>query len=54
VVLFHTYRDNQVWFGFWEELAELLFIVGVGIVLWIFRTGLFSKRPDPEIPDAKQ
>ena len=39
------YDRNQVWFVFWEEATELLFIVGVCAVLWIFRTGLFRK-PD--------
>jgi rhodanese-related sulfurtransferase len=38
------YGDNQVWFVFWEEITELMFIAGAGIVLWIFRPGLFPKK----------
>jgi len=35
------YDDNIVWFAFWEETTELMFIVGVCFVLWIFRKSLF-------------
>ncbi|MGB2615152.1 MAG: rhodanese-like domain-containing protein [Phycisphaerae bacterium] len=38
------YGDNQVWFTFWEEITELMFVAGAGIVLWIFRPGLFPKK----------
>ena len=37
LVLFQVYRDNLTWFVFWEEVTELIYIVGVGAVLWIFR-----------------
>ncbi len=37
LVLFHCYRDNLVWFGAWEEITELLFILAVALVLWLFR-----------------
>jgi rhodanese-related sulfurtransferase len=37
------YADNQVWFVFWEEATELIFIAGVAAMLWIFRRGLFPK-----------
>ncbi len=47
LVLFHAYRDNLVWFGFWEELTELMFIASVAAVLWIFRAGLFTRKPVP-------
>jgi rhodanese-related sulfurtransferase len=43
LVMFHAYRDNLVWYAAWEEITELLFIVGVGIVLWIFRHGLVTE-----------
>jgi rhodanese-related sulfurtransferase len=39
------YHDNQVWFTSWEELTELLFVVGVAVVLWLFRRGLFAPAP---------
>jgi rhodanese-related sulfurtransferase len=42
-VMFHAYRDNLVWYAAWEEITELLFIIGVGLVLWIFRHGLGCK-----------
>ncbi len=47
LVLFHAYRDNLVWFGFWEELTELMFIASVAAALWIFRAGLFTRKPVP-------
>jgi rhodanese-related sulfurtransferase len=41
MILLQTYRDNLLWFATWEEVTELLFILGVGLVLWSFRHGLF-------------
>ena len=43
---FAAWRNNLVWFIFWEEATELLFIVGVGVILWVFRAGLFGS-PKP-------
>jgi len=34
------YAHNQVWFTFWEETTELIFIIGVAAVMWIFRATL--------------
>ena len=45
MILFHAYRDNLVWFAAWEEITELLFIAGVGAVLWIFREALLRQVP---------
>jgi rhodanese-related sulfurtransferase len=42
LILLHVYSDHMAWFGFWEEVTELLFVLGAGVVLWIFRQGLFS------------
>jgi hypothetical protein len=39
-ILLHLYRDNLAWFAIWEEVTELLFVVGTISVLWIFRRGL--------------
>jgi hypothetical protein len=39
-----AYRDNLPWANIWEELTELLFIAGVGIVLWVFRGVLFQEE----------
>lgn len=44
--IFAPYHDNLVWKSFWEELTELIFVVGVGITLWIFRHRLFHKKAD--------
>ncbi len=44
LILFSLYQDNLVWFNFWEELTELMFIVGVGFTLWIFQRGLFQMK----------
>jgi rhodanese-related sulfurtransferase len=49
--LFAPFADNQVWFAFWEEVTELLFIAGAAAVLWFFRHGLFAAstvRPSPD------
>jgi hypothetical protein len=43
-----AYRDNLIWFNAWEEITELLFVVAVAFVLWIFRLGLF--RPESPTP----
>jgi rhodanese-related sulfurtransferase len=37
------YSTNLVWFDFWEETTELIFVVAIGAVLWLFREALFSK-----------
>lgn len=44
LVLFHAFRDNLAWFGVWEEVTELLFVLGVGAVLCVFRESLSPKR----------
>lgn len=42
-LLFSTaYQNDLVWFDFWEEVTELLYIIAIGCVLWIFRRRLFS------------
>jgi rhodanese-related sulfurtransferase len=42
-ILTSMYSQRLVWFAFWEEFTELLFIVGVCFLLWIFRDQLFQK-----------
>lgn len=44
-LLFSTvYHDNLVWFDFWEELTELLYVVATACILWIFRRNLFQRK----------
>lgn len=43
LLVFQVYRDDLVWFDFWEETTEFVFIVGVALVLWLFRTTLFAQ-----------
>ena len=38
-----VFVQNLLWYVVWEELTELLFVVAVGYVLWIFRHSLFAK-----------
>jgi rhodanese-related sulfurtransferase len=38
-----AFDQNRVWFLFWEETTELVFIVGVGVVLGIFRRSLVDR-----------
>ena len=44
MILAGAYSDRMVYFIFWEEATELLFVLGVCCVLWIFRRGLFGAR----------
>lgn len=37
-----AYQNHLVWFDFWEEITELLYMVAIGCVLWIFRRRLFA------------
>jgi hypothetical protein len=43
MILIGSYSENLVWFAFWEETTELIFIAGVCYILWLFRKGLFAK-----------
>ena len=43
--LFAVFRDDLVWYAAWEEFTELLFILGVAFVLFVFRDGLFARVP---------
>jgi hypothetical protein len=43
VALSSFFRENLVWFEFWEELTELMFISATGFVLWQFRAVLLKK-----------
>jgi hypothetical protein len=45
--LVSTFSQNLLWFDVWEELTELLFILGIGAVLWTFRAALFGKPHPP-------
>ena len=44
MILASTFAENKVWFNFWEEATELLFICGVCFVLWIFRHALLGRN----------
>lgn len=37
------YRERLVWFVFWEELTELLLVVGVLVVVVLIRPGRFAR-----------
>jgi len=43
LMLVAPFADNQVWFAFWEETTELLYIGVVGAVLVFFRRGLLAE-----------
>lgn len=43
MILAGAYDRNRVWYLFWEETTELLFLLGICFVLWTFRNGLFPK-----------
>ncbi len=42
LILLSFYSYDMVWFVFWEEATELLFVASVGFGLWIFREGLLK------------
>ena len=44
LVLFSAYRDDLVWFVAWEELTELLALLLLAYVLWVFRRGLLPPQ----------
>ncbi len=46
-----AYREDLAWANIWEELTELLFVAGVGVVLWLFRGALFK---DERVTPADQ
>ena len=55
MILAGAYSERMVYFVFWEEATELLFIVGVCWVLWIFRRRLLAsvqKQPENRVDVA--
>jgi rhodanese-related sulfurtransferase len=42
-----SFSDRLVWFDVWEEITELLSILSIGLVLWVFRHSLFVKAERP-------
>ena len=44
MVLGGAYDQNRVWYLFWEETTELLFILAICFVLWTFRRVLLEQR----------
>ncbi len=46
MILGAAYDENRVWYLFWEEGTEFLFILGICFTLWTFRHGLFPKWND--------
>jgi len=45
LLLLAPFADNQVWFVSWEEITELLYILGVGGILFLFRASLLAGAP---------
>jgi hypothetical protein len=39
-----AFHQNLAWANTWEELTELLFVAGVGLVLWTFRNACFRDQ----------
>lgn len=42
-----TFRDRLGWSDIWEETTELLLVLGVALILWLWRKplGVFSRTP---------
>jgi hypothetical protein len=45
LTLASIFRENLVWFEFWEETTELMFILGAGFFLWQFKHILEKTAP---------
>jgi rhodanese-related sulfurtransferase len=43
MILAGAYDQNRVWYLFWEETTEFLFILGICFVLWTFRRKLLPE-----------
>ena len=43
MILGGAYDQNRVWYLFWEETTEFLFILGICFVLWTFRRKLLPE-----------
>jgi rhodanese-related sulfurtransferase len=43
LLLLAPFADNQVWFVFWEEITELLYVLAVGVALILFRRSLLDE-----------
>ncbi len=48
LMLVAPFSDHQVWFAFWEEATELLYVGLIGAVLVFFRRGLLANRRHSE------
>jgi len=44
-----AFVENLLWYVAWEEWTELIFIIAIGMVLWVFRQALFGKLT-PAVP----
>lgn len=42
------YSNNLVWSNVWEEGTELMFIIGVCFIVWIFKRGLFAAAKETD------
>ncbi len=52
LMLVASYIDNQVWFAVWEETLELLTILAIGGVLYLFRARLLAPDTPKGANDA--
>jgi phage shock protein E len=52
LIFFSLHRDNQVWFNFWEEVTELIFVSGAAFTVWAFRKTLISRPSSDPLRNA--
>lgn len=54
-LLMNAYRDQLYWSDFWEETTELLMILGIGLMLYVFRgqLGLGGKPAEKALEHAE-
>lgn len=43
LALSRVFASGLMWFDFWEELTELIFVLAIGALLWLFRVALFPR-----------
>ncbi len=54
LALTSIFRENLVWFEFWEETTELIYVIGTGFFLWQFKHLLEKTGPVKWLLDDAQ
>jgi hypothetical protein len=48
-----AFTENLLWYVVWEEWTELIFVMAIGLILWLFRGTILAKAvPAGEAPSS--